>query len=46
MVHVCYGVYFRMERTVKRNSGDEFCLGGWEAVVIETETTDGNDGLT
>jgi len=34
MVHVCYGVCFRMERTVRRDSGDEFCQGGWEAVVI------------
>jgi len=24
MVHVCYGVCFRMERTVRRDSGDEF----------------------
>ena len=27
MVHVRYGVCFRMERTVRRDNGDEFCLG-------------------
>jgi len=25
MVHVCYGVCFRMEMTVRRDSGYEFC---------------------
>jgi len=46
MVHVCYGVCFRMNGKDSKNRQWAWILfGGWEEVVIETETTDGNDSL-